>query len=77
MGISSIYMLLNKKEFLKMVEPGQIKEFKKMKIKELRNHFNITHKINDKFINANGLCYKCLRPIRLDHTSFKNYCEDC
>ena len=43
--------LLEKEDFLKMVEPHHLNEFKKWKVKDLRDHFGITHKINGKYEN--------------------------
>ena len=39
--------LLEKEDLLKMVEPHHLNEFKKWKVKDLRDHFGITHKINN------------------------------
>ena len=71
-------MLLEKKDFLKMVEPQNQQTFKKMRIKDLRAHFNITHKINSEFIDARGQCFKCLKPLTPDFKAkYENYCIDC
>ena len=43
--------LLNKTDLLKMVEPQHLQDFKKWKVKDLRAHFGITHKINGKYKN--------------------------
>ena len=37
--------LLKKADFLSMVDPKFLNEFKKWKIKELREHFKITHEM--------------------------------
>ena len=71
-------MLLEKKDFLKMVEPQNQEAFKKMRIKDLREHFNFTHKINNEFIDARGQCFKCLKPLTPDFKAkYENYCMDC
>ena len=69
--------LLNKTELLKMVEPQHLQYFKKWKVEDLRNHFGITHKINGKYKNMRGCCFKCFQPLRPDYTVFENYCKDC
>ena len=43
--------LLNKTDLLKMVEPQHLQDFEKWKVKDLRNYFGITHKINGKYKN--------------------------
>ena len=73
-------MLLEKKDLLKIVKNDRdlnLTEFKKMKIKDLRAHLKITHKINNEFIDARGQCFKCLKPLTHDFTQFINYCMDC
>ena len=69
--------LLKKADFLSMVDPKFLNEFKKWKIKELRDHFKITHIIDGKFKDMRGHCFSCLRPLRPDYTRFENYCLDC
>ena len=64
-------MLLEKKDFLKMVEPHRQNEIKKMRIKDLRQHFKLTHKINNEFIDATGKCFKCLKPLKPDYTQYE------
>ena len=56
-------MLLEKKDFLNMVEQHRQNEFKKMRIKDLRKYFKLTHKINNEFIDMTGNCFKCLKPL--------------
>ena len=72
-----MYTLLNKKDFLNMVDPKFLNEFKKWKIKELRNHFKITHISNGEYKNMSGYCFKCLTPLKPDYIKFENYCLDC
>ena len=69
--------LLNKTDLLKMVEPQHLQDFKKWKVKDLRAHFGITHKINGKYKNLEGHCFKCFKTLRPDYTKFENYCLDC
>jgi len=69
--------LLEKEDLLKMVEPHHLNEFKKWKVKDLRDHFGVTHKVNGKNRNMKGYCYNCLKPLRPDYTVFENYCLDC
>ena len=69
--------LLEKEDLLKMVEPPHLNEFKKWKVKDLRDHFGVTHKVNGKNRNMKGYCYNCLKPLRPDYTVFENYCLDC
>ena len=69
--------LLEKEDLLKMVEPHHLNEFKKWKVKDLRDHFGVTHKVNGKNRNMKGYCYICLKPLRPDYTVFENYCLDC
>ena len=69
--------LLEKEDLLKMVEPHHLNEFKKWKVKDLRDHFGVTHKVNGKNRNMKGYCYNCLKPLRPDYTVFENYCKDC
>ena len=76
MGLSIIIMkqeiiLIEKKDFLKMVDPHHHNEFKKWPIKDLR------HKINNKFIDMTGKCFKCLKPLRADYTQYENWCLEC
>ena len=40
--------LLEKEDLLKMVAPHHLNEFKKWKVKDLRDHFGVTHKIDGK-----------------------------
>ena len=82
MGLSIIIMkqeiiLIEKKDFLKIVEPQHQNEFKKWPIKDLRHHFKLTHKINNEFIDATGKCFKCLKPLRADYTQYENWCLEC
>ena len=82
MGLSIIIMkqeiiLIEKKDFLKMIEPQHHNEFKKWPIKDLRHHFKLTHKINNEFIDATGKCFKCLKPLRADYTQYENWCLEC
>ena len=69
--------LLKKADFLSMVDPKFLNEFKKWKIKELRDHLKMTHIIDGKFKDMRGYCFSCLRPLRPDYTRFENYCLDC
>lgn len=72
--------LLSKKDFLTMVENDpnlNIDEFKKMKIKDLREFFKLTHKIDGQYKNYYGYCFKCLTPLRADYKHHENYCLDC
>ena len=69
--------LLNKTDLLKMVEPQYLQDFKKWKVEDLRNHLGITHKINGRYENMRGCCFKCFQPLRPDYTQFGNYCLDC
>ena len=69
--------LLDKEDLLKMVEPHHLNECKKWKVKDLRDHFGVTHKVNGKNRNMKGYCYNCLKPLRPDYTVFENYCLDC
>ena len=69
--------LIQKKDLLKMVEPHHQNEFKKWGANQLRAHFGITHKINGKYKNMSGHCFKCLKPLRADYTQYENYCMDC
>jgi hypothetical protein len=59
--------LLKKADFLSMVDPKFLNEFKKWKIKELRG----------KFRDMRGYCFSCLTPLKADYTRFENYCLDC
>ena len=70
-------MLLEKKDFLNMVEPHHQNAFKKMRIKDLREYFKLTHKINNEFIDMRGNCFKCLKPLKPDYTQYENWCLDC
>ena len=70
-------MLLEKKDFLNMVDPHRQNEFKKMRINDLRKYFKLTHKINNEFIDMTGKCFKCLKPLRPDYTQYENWCLDC
>ena len=47
--------LLEKEDLLKMVEPHHLNEFKMWKVKDLRNHFGLTHKINGKYENKKDI----------------------
>jgi len=70
--------LIEKKELIeKFVEQHNQDQFKKWSVKDLRNHFGITHKINGKYKNMSGYCFKCFRPLRPDYTQFENYCLSC
>ena len=69
--------LLEKEDLLKMVEPHHLNEFKKWKVKDLRDHFGITHKINNENRNMKGYCFDCLTPLKPDYTHHENYCRDC
>ena len=69
--------LLTKKDLLVMVEPQYHDEFKKWAVKDLREYFNITHKVDGEYIDARCKCFKCLTPLRYDYTQFENYCQDC
>ena len=74
-------MLLEKKELLKIVENDQdlnLTEFKKMRVKELREHLKITHKIDGQYKNMTGNCFKCLKPLMPDFKAkYENYFIDC
>ena len=50
-------MLLEKKDFLKMVEQHHQNEIKKMRIKDLRQHFKLTHKIKTIKFNTERTVY--------------------
>ena len=70
--------LIEKKELIeKFVEQHNQDQFKKWSVKDLRNHFGITHKINGKYKNMSGYCFKCFKPLRPDYTQFENYCLSC
>ncbi len=69
--------LLEKKDLLQMVEPQHLQDFKKWSAKDLRNYFGITHKINGKYRNMSGYCFKCLTPLKPDYIKYENYCLDC
>ena len=69
--------LLKKADFLSMVDPKFLNEFKKWKIKELRGHFKMTHIVDGKFRDMRGYCFSCLTPLKPDYTRFENYCLDC
>ena len=70
--------LLDKKDFInKFVEPHHKNEFKKMRIKDLRELYGVTHLINGKFEDMRGNCFKCLKPLRPDYTQYENWCLDC
>ena len=69
--------LLEKKDLLQMIEPQHLQDFKKWSAKDLRNHFGITHKINGKYRNMSGYCFKCLTPLKPDYIKYENYCLDC
>ena len=70
--------LIEKKELIeKFLEQHNQDQFKKWKVEDLRNHFGITHKINGKYENKKGHCFKCLKPLRPDYIQFENYCLDC
>ena len=74
-------MLLEKKELLKIVENDQdlnLTEFKKMRVKELREHLKITHEIDGQYKDMTGNCFKCLKPLTPDYKAkYENYCMDC
>ena len=73
-------MLLEKKDLLKIVKNDRdlnLIEFKKMRVKELREHLRITHEIDGQYKDMTGNCFKCLEPLKPDYTGFKNYCMDC
>jgi len=72
--------LIEKTDLLNIVinDPDlNINNFKKMKVNELRELLKITHKINGKYKNMSGHCFKCLTPLRPDYTQYENYCKDC
>ena len=70
--------LLTKKDFLENIIDSKYKnDFGQWKIKDLRDHFSLTHIINGKPVNLQGHCYKCLKPLRADYTQYENYCLDC
>ena len=70
--------LLTKKDFVeKIIEPHNIDKFKKMKVCELRELYQMTHIIDNKVVNMQGYCFSCLKPLRPDYTSYENYCADC
>ena len=70
--------LIEKKELIeKFVEQHNQDQFKKWSVKDLRDHFGVTHKIDGKYENKKGLCFKCFKPLRPDYTQFENYCLDC
>ena len=61
--------LLNKKDFIKIIEENNIND--------VREIFKLTHIIDNKYKNFNGYCYSCLKPLRPDYQKYKNYCLDC
>ena len=70
--------LIEKKELIeKFVEQHNQDQFKRWSVKDLRAHFGITHKIDGKYKNMSGYCFKCFKPLRPDYTQFENYCLDC
>ena len=70
--------LIEKKELIeKFVEQHNHALYKKWRVKDLREHFGITHKIDGQYKNMSGYCFKCLTPLRPDYTIFENYCKDC
>tara|TARA_R110002012_G_scaffold242614_1_gene417003 strand:+ start:388 stop:672 length:285 start_codon:yes stop_codon:yes gene_type:complete len=70
--------LLTKKDFIESIINDKHKnEFGQWKIKDLRDHFSLTHMINGKAVNLQGHCFRCLKPLRADYTQFENYCLDC
>ena len=72
--------LIEKTDLLNIVinDPDlNIDNFKKMKVNELRELLKITHKIDGKYKNMNGYCFKCLTPLRPDYIQYENYCKDC
>ena len=71
--------LLKKTDFLDMADLKFLNEFKKWKVKELRDYFKITHIIDGKFRDMRGYCFSCITPLRADYTSSNsnNYCADC
>ena len=72
------HKLLDKKDFInKFVEPHHKNEFKKMRIKDLRELYGVTHLINGKFEDMRGKCFKCLKPLKPDYTQYENWCLDC
>ena len=82
MGLSISYMkqieLLKKNDFINMYKSQFFRDaFSKWKVKDLRDHFKLTHKIDGKLIDGRGKCYKCLTTLQPDYTQFKNYCIDC
>ena len=73
-------MLLEKKDLLKIVKNDRdlnLIEFKKMRVKELREHLRITHEIDGQYKDMTGNCFKCLKPLTHDYIKFINYCLDC
>jgi len=72
--------LIEKTDLLNIVinDPDlNINNFKKMKVNELRELLKITHKINGKYKNMSGHCFKCLTPLKPDYIQYENYCKDC
>ena len=70
--------LLTKKDFIESIINDKHKnEFGQWKIKNLRDHFSLTHMINGRPVNLQGHCFRCLKPLRADYTQFENYCLDC
>jgi hypothetical protein len=69
--------LLTKKDFDSFFDGHNEYEFKKMSINKLRSTYGVTHSINGKYKDMRGKCFKCLTPLRVDYTSYKNYCMDC
>tara|TARA_A100001015_G_C14923270_1_gene685200 strand:- start:734 stop:1072 length:339 start_codon:yes stop_codon:yes gene_type:complete len=70
--------LLTKKDFIESIINDKYKnEFGQWKIKDLRDHFSLTHMINGRPVNLQGHCFRCLKPLRADYTQFENYCLDC
>jgi len=57
--------LLNKKDFIKIIEENNIND--------VREIFKLTHIIDNQYKNFTGYCYSCLKPLRPDG----RYCQDC
>ena len=74
--------LLTKKDFIAIIDRDpdlykSIEYIKKWKIKDLREFFKFTHEIKGQYKDMRGKCYSCFTPLKVDYTSYENYCMDC
>ena len=60
--------LLKKADFLDMADLKFLNEFKKWKVKELRDYFKMTHLIDRKFRDMRGYCFGCITTLRAEYT---------